>query len=451
MTILIFKKLYPPLVLADNPREVFTANTQGGIASILYFVPVSIYGKGDDMGELLPTKTKQEATLLDTSILAFVGAAAVAGLYPAYLPLSLLMGGFGALGIANYAFTWSKFDRLFKNLNLCKGGSYPILNNTEETETSRIYKFTLPAGLSSEDFERNRVAIKQHLGRDIDIRYTYKSVWIEVFESQPKTSYPYKVISCRGSVEFPVGYDRAGNLITCDLSSGEPHMLIAGETGSGKSTVLRSIITNLILGKKVKMHLIDLKRGAEFQIFAKCGCIKNFARTKAEALAVLTDISKEVDRRYDLFFERDVTDIKEYNRRCGRLGYELLVIDEFADLHQDKESILLLEEIAAKSRACGIHLIISTQRPDHIILNGRIKANVTTILGLKTTNEANSRIIIDSPGLETLRGKGHGIYKRGEKTTVQCPYLTTEDARELLRPLYVEKPKPIEQEVDVLC
>ena len=98
-----------------------------------------------------------------------------------------------------------------------------------------------------------------------------------------------------------------------------------------------------------------------------------------------------------------------------------------------------MEEIAAKARACGIHLIISTQRPDHIVLNGRIKANVTTILGLKTTNEANSRIIIDKDGLETLRGKGQGIFKKGSETLIQCPYLSVEKARELLHHTYVKR------------
>lgn len=396
-------------------------------------------------------KSNKEATVLDTSLMAIFGGIAVTALYPPYALIGYAMASCGAVGALSYLTTWSKFDKLFKNLGLCKGSAYPIKVGSQKTDVSTVYKFTLPAGLSLDDFERNRLAIRQHLGRDIDIKYTYKQIWIEVFEQEQQELYPYRLTHCKGLVEFPVGYDRRGSLITCDLSSGEPHMLIAGETGSGKSTVLRSIIINIILDKNIKLHLIDLKRGAEFQIFGRCSNVASFGRTKAEASRVLSDISLEVDRRYDLFFAHDVVDIKQYNKQIGGMGYEMLIIDEFADLHQDKDGISLLEEIAAKARACGIHIILSTQRPDHVVLNGRIKANVTTILGLKTANEINSRIILDESGLELLRGKGHGIFKRGKKTTIQCPYLSVEDAVTLLRPTYVNKPAPIVLEADLLC
>ncbi|WP_180950235.1 FtsK/SpoIIIE domain-containing protein [Pygmaiobacter massiliensis] len=400
----------------------------------------------------MQSKTTKEATLLDTSILATVSGAVVGCICPACAGIGYLMASCGALGIGYYFTTWSPFDRLFKNLNLGKGSAYPIMVSKEHTEVSTVYSFSLPAGLSIDDFERNRLAIQQHVGRDIDIRYTYKQIQIEVFEQNQKSVYEYETIHCKGDVEFPVGYDCRGKAVTCDLSSGEPHMLIAGETGSGKSTVLRSIITNLILDKDVKLHLIDLKRGAEFQIFAKCRNVVDFARTKGEAERVLSAISREVDRRYDLFFSHDCVDIKEYNRKYKGLGYEVLIVDEFADLCLEKATIQSLEEISAKARACGIHIIISTQRPDAKILNGRIKANVTTVLGLKTMNETNSRIILDKGGLELLKGKGQGIFKKNSEVLVQCPYLDTERARQLLRPTYVEKvtAKP-SRGVDLLC
>lgn len=405
------------------------------------------------MGELMPHKTVKEATLLDTSILAICGGAAVVAMYPPFAAIGGLMAASGVFGVGSFFATYSKFDRLWKNLNLGKNGSFPICTGKEQTEVSTIYTFTLPAGVSAADFDSKHDAIAQFVGRDISIKYTYKAITIEVFENAAKEVYDYEVTKCPGKVEIVIGYDRRGKLITADLSKGEPHLLIAGETGSGKSTTLRAIITNVLLTKKIKLHLIDLKRGAEFQIFSKCGNVESFARTKPEAKEILNAINKEVDRRYDLFFKHDCVDISEYNRKIGGMDYQMLIIDEFADLHSMKDAISLLEEIAAKARACGIHLIISTQRPDHIILNGRIKANVTTVLGLKTTNEANSRIIIDQPGLEDLRGKGQGLLKRGNMTLVQCPYLPTQRARELLRPLYVERvERTTEPEaVDFLC
>ena len=130
------------------------------------------------------------------------------------------------------------------------------------------------------------------------------------------------------------------------------------------------------------------------------------------------------------------------------MGYEVLIVDEFADLQGEKESIRLIEEIGAKARACGIHMILSTQRPDHKILNGRIKANVSVVLGLKTTTDVNSRVIIDEVGLEKLRGAGHGLFKyKGDVTEVQCPNLGEDEAIKLIQHTYVEKIKPAEPEV----
>jgi len=393
----------------------------------------------------MDNKKSKTDNVLISSVWAIWGAAVIKAIYPPYYPTAAMFVLFGVAGIYMYFATYSKFNHLWKALDLGKDESYPICKGKKRTKNSIIYRFSLPAGLSIEDFERNKIAIEQFLGRDIDIKYTYKEIWIEVFDPNQPTEYDYNIIPCKGPVEFPIGYDRQGEIVTCDLSSGEPHMLIAGETGSGKSTALRAIITNIILTKNVKLHLIDLKCGAEFQIFAKCKNVESFARTRTEAEEVLSQISAEIDRRYDLFFQHDCVNIKEYNRKGYSMGYELVIIDEFADLQRNKWSISLVEEIAAKARACGIHLIISTQRPDSTILNGRIKANVTNVLGLKTTNEINSRIIIDHDGLEKLRGKGHGIFKRGNETEVQCPNLSAEMARELVRHTYVERPPKVMQ------
>lgn len=389
------------------------------------------------------------ATLLDTSVLAVFTGVVVAIMYPAYGLIAGAMMICGVGGIADYAAGWSKFDRLWPALKLTVGTAQPYLKGKELTDHSVIYKFTLPTGLCLEDFENKHEAISQFLGRDIEITYKYKSLWIEVFEQTTKTVYEYEPVDIKGAVSFPVGYTRQGKLVTCDLASGEPHMLIAGETGSGKSTALRAILTSLILTKDVKLHLIDLKRGAEFQIFQKCSKVVSFSRTRNEAKDTLQHLSEEIDRRYDLFAEKDCVDIKEYNRKFGGMGYEVLVIDEFADLQDERKSITMLEEICAKSRACGLHCILATQRPDCKILNGRIKANVSTVLGLKTMNEANSRIVIDGTGLEKLRGNGHGIFKRKTNVEVQCPLLSVDRARELLRPTYVEKSKKVQNKAPI--
>ncbi|WP_427340769.1 FtsK/SpoIIIE domain-containing protein [Caloranaerobacter sp. DY30410] len=332
------------------------------------------------------------------------------------------------------------FKILWENLKLYKGEVYPILKRKKKTPYGYDLRFTLPAGLSTEDFEKNKTAIEQYLDKKIKIRYEHKTLIIEVY-NKSLSKHKFEVVKTNSIVEFPVGYSFGGKIETVDLTDGQPHMLIAGETGSGKSTTLRGIITNLILTKDpnvLELHLIDLKRGAEFGIFSKCKIVKSFSRTKEEAEEILYKLSDEVDRRYTLFYEKNCVDIKEYNRkyRKNKLNYKLVIIDEFADLQNEKDSISIIETLAAKARACGIHLIISTQRPDSKILNGRIKANVPVVLGLKTMNELNSRIIIDCKGLEELKGKGHGILKYKGEVEIQAMNITPQQARDLVKPYY---------------
>lgn len=383
--------------------------------------------------------------LLQTSAYSFIAGWGFQLVEPTFAPFCVLMECVGVVGFTYYAYTWSKFDRIFRGLQLCIGNAYPIQKSRYKTEYSTVYTFTLPAGLSLKDFEDRKDAIEQYLGRSVDIKYTYREIYIEVYKDNIKTMYEYEPIKIKGDMPILIGYDKKGELVTCDLSSGEPHMLIAGETGSGKSTTLRSLISNLILMSSVKLHLIDLKMGAEFNVFAKSDRVVSFGRTIHEAQDILSNISKEVDRRYDLFYKKDVKDIKEYNKKFQfkKLDYQVLIIDEFADLQSEKETMRLIEDLGRKARACGIHMILSTQRPDHKVLTGNIKVNVGTVLGLKTLNSTNSNIIIDDTGLEKLRGKGHGLFKRGNITEIQSPFISTEGVKELIKHTYVQKVKEV--------
>jgi S-DNA-T family DNA segregation ATPase FtsK/SpoIIIE len=393
------------------------------------------------MAAKIPTRMN----IVYNSIYALIGGFGLDALAPAFtnerVPLTGLIKCAGVLGIAYYAYRWSKFDKLFENLQLGVNGAYPIFKCKHKTDFSTIYKFTLPCGLSLQDFDKKKDAIEQHLGRDIDIKYTYKEIYIEVYNQNLKTRYDYVPTKIKGDVPIIIGYDKKDNLFTCDLSEGEPHMLIGGETGSGKSTTLRAIITNLILMSDVKLHLVDLKMGAEFNVFANSSKVINFGRTIKEADSILNELCIEVDRRYNLFFQKDVKDIKEYNKKFPRkkMDYQMLIIDEFADLQGRGNSILLIENLGRKARACGIHMILATQRPDHKVLTGSIKVNVGTVLGLKTLNSTNSSIIIDDTGLEKLRGKGHGLFKRGNVTEIQSPLISTDEVKELIKHTYINK------------
>jgi S-DNA-T family DNA segregation ATPase FtsK/SpoIIIE len=396
------------------------------------------------------TKKDTKSSMLFTCTYSVLGGALISAVYPPWAVIGTILYSGGFAGMAYMAVKNNRFDKVFRNLELGMDGAYPFLKKRIKTDYSTVYKFTLPCGLCLSDFEDKQEQIEQYLGREISIKYTYKEIQIEVFETELKSLYEYDPVDIKGEVPILIGYNRKDVLISCDLSDGEPHLGIYGETGSGKSTVLRSIITNLILKSKVKLHLVDLKNGAEFNIFRKSSKVESFCRNIKEAKELLLNLSIEVDRRYDLFFEKDVKDIKEYNKKFKykKLDYQVLIIDEFADLQSDKDKscIFILQELGRKARACGIHVILSTQRPSSKVLDSEIKANITNILGLKTLNNINSQIIIDEPGLEKLRGKGHGIFKRGVKVEVQAPFLEPDKARELIKHTYVEKKviKPIQ-------
>ncbi len=349
----------------------------------------------------------------------------------------------GVASIMEFLSLANPYRKLFDNLGLRMGDNVPRYINKRKTDYGYCVALSLPVGLSTDDFKKHQLAIEQYLNRRVEFAYKNYRVYMKVFEKELDKMIPYEPIKTKEPLEFPVGVGFNGKVITLDLEK-VVHLLIAGETGSGKSTLLRVILTSLILSnKRVSLHLIDLKNGAEFNVFRKCKQVKTFSRTKEDADKVLTSLINKVDRRYDLFFENNVVDIREYNKlkNTKKLDYQVVVIDEFADLQDEKGSISAVETLAAKARACGIYLIISTQRPSANIINGTIKANIPGVIGLKTMNGLNSRIIIDQEGLENLRGKGHGLLKYSELIEFQSMYLSNQEARELVKHTYVNKEK----------
>ena len=230
------------------------------------------------------------------------------------------------------------YKKLFENLKLSVGDVIPKYLGKKKTEYGYQVTLSLPPGLSTKDFEKNKLEIEQYLNKKIDIEYANHRIYMKVYEKELEKLIPYEFVKCKGILEFNIGAVFGEKSITLDLEK-VVHLLIAGETGSGKSTLIRSILTSIILSnKKVSLHLIDLKNGAEFNLFRKCKMGKAFSRTIEEADVVLSTMLIEVDRRYDLFYENEVVDIREYNSTKGlrKLNYEIVVIDEFADLQDEK-------------------------------------------------------------------------------------------------------------------
>ncbi|MEC0761103.1 DNA translocase FtsK [Bacillus haynesii] len=217
-----------------------------------------------------------------------------------------------------------------------------------------------------------------------------------------------------------LGLDISGKPVVADLKK-MPHGLIAGATGSGKSVCINTILVSLLFKaapRDVKLLLIDPKM-VELAPYNKIPHLVSPVITDAKAAtAALKWVVEEMERRYELFAHSGVREIERFNEKVReqnmgeKLPYLVVVIDELADLmmvapNEVEESIC---RIAQKARACGIHLLIATQRPSVDVITGLIKANIPTRIAFSVSSAVDSRTIIDMAGAEKLLGKGDMLF-----------------------------------------
>lgn len=218
-----------------------------------------------------------------------------------------------------------------------------------------------------------------------------------------------------------LGLDISGTPIITDLQK-MPHGLIAGATGSGKSVCINSLLVSLLYKAtpdQLKLLLIDPKM-VELAPYNRIPHLVSPVITDAKAATVaLKWAVEEMERRYQLFSHTGVRNMEKYNEHAShpdhtgeKLPYILIVIDELADLmmvapNDVEESI---SRIAQKARACGIHMIVATQRPSVDVITGLIKANIPTRVSFSVSSQIDSRTILDASGAEKLLGKGDMLF-----------------------------------------
>ncbi|MEG0449997.1 MAG: DNA translocase FtsK [Lysinibacillus sp.] len=222
-------------------------------------------------------------------------------------------------------------------------------------------------------------------------------------------------------LEAALGLDLTGKPVTIDLRK-MPHGLIAGATGSGKSVCINSILVSLLYKAaphELKLMLIDPKM-VELAPFNHIPHLVSPVITDVKAAtAALKWAVEEMERRYQLFAHAGARDITRYNaiaeknnEHSLKLPYILIVNDELADLMMmspaDVEEAIC--RIAQKARACGIHLIVATQRPSVDVITGLIKSNIPTRIAFAVSSQIDSRTILDGQGAERLLGRGDMLY-----------------------------------------
>ena len=236
-----------------------------------------------------------------------------------------------------------------------------------------------------------------------------------------------------------LGRNISGKAIFGNLAK-MPHVLVAGTTGSGKSVTIHSMITSLLYRNgpdDLKFILIDPKR-VELTLYNNIPHLLTPVITEAKkTILALKWAAKEMDRRYDILETESVRDIESYHTNvfgknkkkittdeqgvetetaADRLPYIVIVIDELADIMSSypRELEAAIVRLAQMSRAVGIHLILSTQRPEVNVITGLIKANIPARVALKVSSQVDSRTILDAGGAEKLLGAGDMLYSSGE-------------------------------------
>ncbi|MEK4302130.1 DNA translocase FtsK [Oceanobacillus sp. FSL W8-0428] len=250
-----------------------------------------------------------------------------------------------------------------------------------------------------------------------------------------------------------------------------PHGLIAGATGSGKSVCINTILVSLIYNashEDVRILLIDPKmvelapyNGIPHLVSPVITDVKAATQSLKWAVA-------EMEDRYDRFVNEGVRDIGRYNQKMMREGrtdkkmpYIVIVIDELADLMmmspQDVEDAI--SRIAQKARACGIHLLLATQRPSVDVITGLIKANIPTRIAFSVSSQVDSRTIIDSSGAEKLLGKGDMLLVEngaGKSVRLQGPFVSDEEiervanyAKSMAEPQYLFEQEELLEQIQI--
>jgi DNA segregation ATPase FtsK/SpoIIIE, S-DNA-T family len=270
------------------------------------------------------------------------------------------------------------------------------------------------------------------------------------------------VDSTKYHIPMVLGIDFMGRLVVEDLSQ-MPHLLIAGSTGGGKSTLLNSIIAGFILNydpRDLQLVLSDTKEGVEFTKFQRAPHLRSNIATSVDlALIRLDELIDEMNSRLKLFTQQEVHNIAEYNStRQGsqtRLPYIALIIDEVADMLSDRRRIedsdqissaddkirtitagqassRKLAKLAAKARASGIHIIAATQRPSAKLLEGDIKSNFPARLAFRLPSQTDSRVVLDTGGAEQLLARGDMLFinpNRPGLHRIHAPIARVEDIK----------------------
>ncbi len=260
----------------------------------------------------------------------------------------------------------------------------------------------------------------------------------------------------KGPLGFAIGKDISGKAVVADLAR-MPHLLVAGQTGSGKSVMVNAILTSMLYRNSpsdLKLILVDPKQ-VELKPYDDIPHLLTPVITDPEkCISALKWAVAEMERRYKTLAEVRKRNIVEYNNLKKEEGmpYIVIVIDELADLMmmaaRDVEALIV--RIAQKARAVGIHLVLATQRPSVDVITGLIKANVPARIAFTTASQVDSRTIIDQMGAEKLLGQGDMLLLTADMPKpkrVQGAFISDDETQKVTDFIRMQRPPEYDAEV----
>lgn len=237
-----------------------------------------------------------------------------------------------------------------------------------------------------------------------------------------------------------IGKDISGNIEVIDLSK-TPHLLVAGTTGSGKSVFINTLLASLLYKfspEDLRLILIDPKM-LELSVYNDIAHLLTPVVTEPKkAILALKWVCKEMERRYSLMNEENTRSLEGYNQKSiEKLPYIIVFIDEMADLMMTagKEVEHYVQRLAQMARACGIHLVMATQRPSVDIITGSIKANFPSRISFQVASKYDSRTVLGEIGAEQLLGNGDMLMSKngGNIVRYQSAFISDNEVNKLIK------------------
>lgn len=344
----------------------------------------------------------------------------------------------------------------------------PLRKSKRDYGTEYAYKF--PLGYSFSEFEKKREAIQDGLNsrsfidvktflRELtkiklnrkfiaDLRQLLKqkegerktveldfngALIVRVYSSQLTERFDYdaSLFDRLRGWEIPVGTTLT-KLVRHDFDK-HAHVIVAGMTDYGKSVFLKNIITTLVARqtKNLKLFLVDLKGGLCFNRFRNLEQVEGVAKNPAEARAMLTLAQAKMEKVMDHLLLHGYEDIKE----AGIEERNFVIIDESADIADDKVCQEIITDIARRGRAAGFRLVLATQYPTNETLKSQVRQNISAQICFRLKTEIASRAVLDEGGAELLPLiKGRAIYRTDRKIIVQTPFISNEFIDETIKP-----------------